>query len=106
MLAKVVVLAALIAAVSASIPITSISLPHRIAAIQGSISNSECVPCEEAMSHAIHTAAEAGNLFSPFFCMFPLSALSQFISGWMGEWMFKICPYLNEKYATPRLPSI
>jgi hypothetical protein len=27
-----------------------------------------------------------------------LHALPQFVSGWMGEWMDKICPYLNEKY--------
>ena len=65
MLAKVVVLAALVAVVSASIPITRhtrpISLPQRLAAIRGTISHSECVPCEEAMGTAIHTGAEAGQ---------------------------------------------
>jgi hypothetical protein len=104
MLAKAVVLAALVAVVSASIPITSpISLAQRLASIQGSISHSDCVPCEEAMGHAIHTAAEAGQqnahlMLFYFFLNNALPALPQFVSGWMGEWMDKICPYLNEKY--------
>ena len=109
MLAKVVVLAALVAVVSASIPITRltrpISLPQRLAAIRGTISHSECVPCEEAMGTAIHTGAEAGQQIASddalfIVCNNALPTLSQFVSGWMGEWMFKICPSLNEKYAT------
>lgn len=96
MLAKAVVLAALVAVVSASIPITSpISLAQRLTAIQGSISHSDCVPCEEAMGHAIHTAAEAGQsakcashalLFSlgTMRCMLCLN-LSQV--GWENGWI-------------------
>jgi hypothetical protein len=63
MLAKILIVAALAAVAAASIPITtkSLSMTQRIAALQGT---KECVPCEEAMGHAIHTAAEAGN--SPF----------------------------------------
>ncbi len=60
MLAKILIVAALAAVAAASIPITtkSLSMTQRIAALQGT---KECVPCEEAMGHAIHTAAEAGN---------------------------------------------
>ena len=66
MLAKILVVAALAAVAAASIPINakSLSMTQRIAALQGTMSSKECVPCEEAMGHAIHTAAEAGN--SPF----------------------------------------
>ena len=63
MLAKILVVAALAAVVTASIPIITpaLSLPQRLAAVQGSVSKLQCVPCEEAMGHAIHTAAEAGS---------------------------------------------
>ena len=62
MFAKILIVAALAAAAAASIPITtnSLSMQQRIAALQGTIASKECVPCEEAMGHAIHTAAEAG----------------------------------------------
>ena len=72
MLAKILLVAALVAVASASVPIisTSLSMPQRIAALKGTISHNECVPCEEAMGHAIHTAAEAGLLahLSPLLC--------------------------------------
>jgi len=79
MFAKIILVAALAAVATASVPIitSSLSMPQRIAALQGTISHDECVPCAEAMGHAIHTAAEAG---------------------WMGAWMDKICPYLQQKY--------
>ncbi len=62
MFIRVLVIAALAAAASASIPImtNSLTMTQRIAALQGTMSSKECVPCEEAMGHAIHTAAEAG----------------------------------------------
>ena len=63
MLAKILVVAALAAVVTASIPIITpaLSLPQRLAAIQGSVSKMECVPCEDAMSEAIHEGFESGS---------------------------------------------
>ena len=62
MFAKIILVAALAAVATASVPIitSSLSMPQRIASLQGTISHDECVPCAEAMGHAIHTAAEAG----------------------------------------------
>ena len=72
MFAKIILVAALAAVATASVPIitSSLSMPQRIAALQGTISHDECVPCAEAMGHAIHTAAEAGLLahLSPRLC--------------------------------------
>jgi hypothetical protein len=69
-------------------------MPQRIAALKGTISHDECVPCEEAMGHAIHTAAEAGSarlrVCERHVFLFP--ALTRIVKGWMGTWMDKICP--------------
>jgi hypothetical protein len=66
MLFKSLVFVVLAAFVAASPPISSPSLPQRLTAIQGEVSLSECVPCEEAMGTAIHTAAESGSFVEGF----------------------------------------
>jgi hypothetical protein len=90
MFAKVFVVAALACVASASIPIMTnpLSMTQRIAALQGTMSSKECVPCEEAMGHAIHTAAEAG--LSARFCPLnlPLHYLLKLLQqvGWVPGW--------------------
>lgn len=98
MFAKIILVAALAAVATASVPIitSSLSMPQRIAALQGTISHDECVPCAEAMGHAIHTAAEAGlaHLSPPLseVFLFKLPMVTRAVKGWMGAWMDKICP--------------
>ena len=60
---KLIVVAALAAAVYGSPSISSLSLAQRLSAIQNTVSISECVPCEEAMGTAIHTGADSGNCY-------------------------------------------